>query len=340
LQVFSLIYLQKFAVGSNSFQLGVPMLIMLASMVPFLLRRAIGFNKVNLAFYLLFVGLCFCSQVFVSRLSVPSFGEVLVLYAFFVIRCDLSNAEYECVMRFFINMLVLPSFLIIFQFLYQKITGRPDPLNMDQLVPNAFLMHGFIYHAPYHFGFAFTRPNGFFFLETSFASAFTAAGAVIEATYFRRPGYFFLLLLATFLSLGGTGLTLLIAAAPFLLARESQRVITLVLITVVAGLLIAYVAGVPLPLISRIGELDQSGSSGAERLLLPLRDFVSMLSDPGFVLSGTGAGTASNAGSVWPVVKLLQEYGLIEAVSFVVFYLVGIFSMPSWSSSSRSSASF
>ncbi len=71
------------------------------------------------------------------------------------------------------------------------------------------MLPGFIYQAPYHWGKSFIRPNGFFFPETSFASAFAAAAAIIEMTCRRRPGRVLLYVAATVASLGGTDVTML-----------------------------------------------------------------------------------------------------------------------------------
>ena len=61
-QMFALIYLQKFAVGTATFQLDVPMLIMFAGIGRMLVWRNLMFSLPRLAIYLLFVMLCLLSQ--------------------------------------------------------------------------------------------------------------------------------------------------------------------------------------------------------------------------------------------------------------------------------------
>jgi hypothetical protein len=50
------------------------------------------------------------------------------------------------------------------------------------------------------------------------------------------------------------------------------------------------------------------------------------------MIAGTGAGsTLPDLGTPWPVLKLLNEYGLLSSVSFCVLYLtgaVGAFNLP------------
>jgi hypothetical protein len=140
------------------------------------------------------------------------------------------------------------------------------------------------------------------------------------------------MLLATVLSMGATGISMLLIAAPFLLARETPRVCVIVATAAVVGLTAVYMLDVPLPLISRVDELHKGDSSGGGRLMLPAFQFVTLLFDPSYLLTGDGAGsvTPSNGGVgvtlmlAWPIVKLLSEYGLLAMVSFIIFYMSGI----------------
>ena len=66
--------------------------------------------------------------------------------------------------------------------------------------------------------------------------------------------------------------------------------------------------------------------------MLPAFQFVTLLFDPSYLLTGDGAGsvTPSNGGVgvtlmvAWPIVKLINEYGLLTMISFVIFYMSGI----------------
>jgi hypothetical protein len=169
------------------------------------------------------------------------------------------------------------------------------------------------------------RPNGLFFLETSFASAFAASAAIIEMTYFKRPHLVILMLSATVLSLGGTGLTALVVAAPFLLARQKMPFIGPFVIATTGALVLAYMLGVHLPLVSRLDELHNENSSGSGRLLIPASQFLVLMFDPSYLLMGSGPGsTGLELGSAWPILKLTSEYGLLTMVSFLILYGVGI----------------
>jgi hypothetical protein len=68
------------------------------------------------------------------------------------------------------------------------------------------------------------QPNGFSFLEPSVVSAFLASPSVLEIAYFRRRWRAALMVAATFISMGVTGISMLVIAVPFLLLREKRQV--------------------------------------------------------------------------------------------------------------------
>ena len=85
---------------------------------------------------------------------------------------------------------------------------------------------------------------------------------------------------------------------------------------------IAVSAGAELPLLSRMSELHQQGSSGSGRLLLPSLSIVAYATDPTYFFVGAGAGSITDAdGVAWPLLKLTKEYGLLAALTFAALYL-------------------
>ena len=324
LQFLALIYLQKFALFAPSFSLSVPMLIMSVSVGWMAVSRNLDFVASRLAVFLVFISCCLVSESFAQG-SLPSIMQVILLYSSMTVCANLSGASYRRILNRFIMLMILPAGIMVAQYAYQKLTGLSDPINLERLFPKSILMPGFFYNAHYPWNSTFSRPNGFFFLEPSFASAFTASAAIIEISYFRRPWCVALMVGATFLSLAATGISMLIIAAPFLLSRETPRVVALVVVVAVVALIVAYMLDVPMPVVSRVEEMDNDRSSGGTRLALPLKEFQTLLHDPSFVLTGSGAGsTPPSAGGVWPFVKLHREYGLVAMISFLVLYLVGI----------------
>jgi hypothetical protein len=271
--------------------------------------------------------------------SVASIVELFVLCLYMTVTAELPEIAYKQVLDRFIKLMIVPALIILCQYAVQKATGQRDPISMDHLFAqpktSSLLYQGYFYEAGYPVWNApFTRPNGFFFLEPSFASMFTAAATIIEITYFRRGWLVVLMALSTVLTLGGTGMTMFLVAGPFLLAREQPKLIVVCLGLVVVGVLTALALDIPLPLMDRMGELTGHetsagpASSGADRLSVPANQLVTMLFDRTHVLGGIGAGATpqdfSEFGSAWPVLKLINEYGLLAMGAFIFLYTCAI----------------
>lgn len=338
LQLFVLIYLQRFALLPNSFPLSVPTLVMLAGLAWMVLIKRLSFEPKRMAVYLIFVACCLFSQAIAGG-STPSLLQVVVLYGCLTISTTISESAYRQILDKFVKLMILPAGIMVVQFAYQKITGLADPISMNKLVPQSVLLQGYFYEAHYPWYSTFSRPNGYFLLEPSFASAFAAAAAIIEITYLRRPYLIILMLAATCLSMGATGISMLFIAAPFLLIREKLSVAVSVVMGASALLLTLYMVNGSLPLLSREGELSTDSSSGSERLLQPAARLVELAFDPAYFISGDGAGTviqkvATTANGApatgravmnpWPMVKILDEFGLLSMVAYLALYLLAI----------------
>jgi hypothetical protein len=324
-QLCALIYLQKFALFAPAFSLSVSMLIMLAGVAWLFVTGDLRFVTPRSAAMLLFLGFCFLSESLANG-SWSSLTQLILLYIPMALSADISVAVYKRIMNRFILLMIVPAGIMLVQYAYQKLTSLSDPFNLENFFPKSILMPGFYYNAKYPWYSTFSRPNGFFFLEPSFASAFTASATILEISYFRRPWCTALLVAATVLSLGGTGVFMLAIAAPFLLVRESPRVVVVVAIMAVVALIVMLMLDIPLPMTNRLDELNDEHSSGGLRLLMPAEEFGRLLSHPSYYLAGDGAGSISpqEAGNPWPLVKVFREYGLIAMILFLAFYLVGI----------------
>jgi hypothetical protein len=171
---------------------------------------------------------------------------------------------------------------------------------------------------------------------------FSATALIIEITYFRRAYLIILMLTATIMSIGGTGISMLIIAAPFLLLREKLPTIILTVSGVLMGLIVAYSLNMPLPLIDRSEELNHDASSGGQRLLLPALRLGELLADSRFIFVGDGAGSviqhieiAKNGApktgygsravmNPWPMVKVYSEYGLMAMLAYTALFFTAI----------------
>jgi hypothetical protein len=274
--------------------------------------------------YLVFVSCCLFSQVLVGTAgSIPSVLQVFAVYLSMTITSDLPFSGHRLLMGRFIKFMMLPSIIIFLQYGLQKITGTPDFFDMDKLLPKFVLQQGFFYNAHYPlWNSPFTRPNGFFFLEPSTVSMYTAAAAILEATYFMRRSVLILLIGATALSTGATGVTLLMIAGPLVLMRKAPPYMTVIVVIVaVAALIGAISTGMEIPLVSRMNELDHAGDSGGQRMTVPATELIARMSDPSYIFTGTGPGsTTLKLGNAWPILKIINEYGLLTMIVFVIFY--------------------
>ena len=106
-QLFVAIYLQKFALGSVSFQVSVPILIMLGHVAIMLSRGHMHFAPVRLMCYMAFAGCCFLSQAISgTQFSVPSIVELLLIYSFLTLTTYVSETAYQLLMKRFVAMMV------------------------------------------------------------------------------------------------------------------------------------------------------------------------------------------------------------------------------------------
>jgi hypothetical protein len=83
---------------------------------------------------------------------------------------------------------------------------------------------------------------------------------------------------------------------------------------------------VPLPLLARLNELDDPSASGSLRLVIPATQLLEHLTDPAYLFTGGGPGSAILAEFVspWPLLKIAHEYGLLAMFSFAILYLSAI----------------
>lgn len=343
LNIFSVIYLQKIALFSPKFMLSVPMLVLFLSSA-YMMVNFSGYLTIvprRLAAYLIFTGCCLFSEAFAHG-SILSLLLLLTLYATTTVEARVDESTCRKIFNRYVMMMILPSGIIIVQYFYQIITHRSDPLSMDAYLPHQFMLMGYNYAAHTPWNSYFIRPNGFFFLEPSWVSCFLAVAFVLEITYFRRYKIAILLIAATFLCKGDTGLVLLIVAAPFLLARERPQIVIMAVVCGILSVSVAYALNVPLPLISRTTELQTDHSSAGERLVLPTQELLQKVFDPSYLAIGNGAGDPAATktyspqdlrkifksqravSNPWPIVKVVTEYGLLSMIAFILLFSVSI----------------
>jgi len=318
---FALIFLQK--IGVAGVDIAQIVLYGVLGLLMFSGRLLLGGTRLVL-FSAFFAVSLFSQMICGAPFSPLSFVYLISLYLPLIFEMRFSRAEWRGVVALFQNMMLFAAGMVFVQIAYQ-LAFHWRVLSLEAFVPHAFLIPGFQYQAPVHWGQPLMRPNGFFLLEPSFISAFCATALIFEASLFRRPLRLLWYGAALVASTGVTGLVLLAFAAPLLLARERAIVIIAVLAVGVIAVAISFATGWSAVLTGRLGEFGNTSSSGFGRLVAPVIQLNKLLADPHLLITGIGAGNLLNAAqsqsSSWPIVKLSAEYGFLTAIAFYALFI-------------------
>ncbi|HET9068881.1 MAG TPA: hypothetical protein VFN28_09565 [Amaricoccus sp.] len=322
LQLFALVYLQRLAVPAGGLMLSLPLFATAAALAALAAAGRLTFSRTRL---LLFAAMgaaaAFSQAVAPGPMSLASLAYLLALYGILTVRLALAPGDFAAVWRGYAALMVLPALLVLAQYGWQLRAGPGSGLGLDALFPRRWLLPGYIYRASTEAWRTWDRPNGVFFLEPSFCSAFLALAFLNEALWLRRTGLAALFLAALLLSGGATGLLLVAIAIAWRLRRSRSGV----LVMAATGFALAALVDSRLASLGRLAELASPGSSGYDRLVLPLASFWRVVGDPGGWLAGHGAGRiTADFGNAWPMVKLTYEYGLPTALLWLAFFAVAI----------------
>jgi hypothetical protein len=166
-----------------------------------------------------------------------------------------------------------------------------------------------------------------FLAEPSTLSQITALGILIEILDFRRPRYLFVMALGVLVAYSGTGLMLLLIFLPLAGLRHGRAGLSaLFVVMFMLGLFATGIMNLS-AFIDRIGEFEDTRSSGFARFVAPFWltakhfDTASL----GALLVGSGPGTVKTFADLWYVTaevnwfKLFYEYGIIGSLTFCCF---------------------
>src|SRR6185312_2697436 len=196
-----------------------------------------------------------------------------------------------------------------------------DPLSF---LPHIFQLSNYAVHHSFSIGpLSLVKPNGMFALEPSFFSQFAALGLIGELLYFRRPKIIALLIAALAGSFSGTGIIVMLFGLPFL--KQSPKWILGILL---AGFLWSLALGDAAVdfYASRLHELDERGTSGNARFVLPYQMVWERWNHSGRDAAfGIGAGQSANLDHLFeanfaPVAKVGMEFGLVGLVAFAIYW--------------------
>jgi hypothetical protein len=322
-QLFILVFLQKLVLPLGSgLPISLPLVTLYGWLAYMVVSSRLHVSGVRLAFAGLLFAAATVSQILASRpSSLLSFVQFLLLYLPFVLNWRVTGDKYLRLMGAFQNFMLVGAAMVFVQLAWQAAFGLGNQPNLEDFVPKNFLLHGYNYEAPIAWGHKFVRPNGFFFLEPSFASSFLATALVIELMFFRRVGRILLYGAAMLGTVAATGFVVALVGGPLaLLARRDGRAAFAAAVAGIVFVVAAYWTGVLGLLLGRVSELGSPGSSGWERLIAPTIQLRSVYNDSTNIFVGVGAGNSVETNvSLWPLVKVVVEYGAFAGLLFVLF---------------------
>jgi hypothetical protein len=209
-----------------------------------------------------------------------------------------------------------------------------DPL--ATVLPRRLLLQNYHTTYPLHYGSSLYKSNAYVFLEPSFLSQFLGVAVLIALAHGVRMRRVLLLLAAMVATVAGTGFLVVIAGGLVLLVggRDWRPLLRFVPVAALVALAASFTP-FGSTIVSRLGEHGGgTDTSTGLRFVVPYRELgPGWLSDLPHALFGDGPGSAERflraklgadiGGQVTPQVplKLLFEYGLVGAVTFLVFVL-------------------
>jgi hypothetical protein len=332
-QILGLVFLQKFGLPAGGGKvLAINLPLALGSLAAFWLLRPTSMSVApkRVLLYTLFCGVAIMSQVFGGQdFSPTAMGLMLALYFPLIFRYEISREDWLKCMRVFQVCMLLIAFDVFVLQIMQKLwtyTSWPD---LNKLMPEAILLPGFNYYRETAYNSGVLQPHAVVFLEVSIVSQFLALAIVLEFEFFKRPLWLAIYLGAILATFAGTGLLMLVFVSPIVLRKLSPKLLLggLVLALVLGG--IGASIGWLDQVMVRLAEIEQPGSSGYYRFVVPYNQLTASLSSGERALFGIGAGQTvesdDDATVVLAINKLISEYGMLTAIAFFTLFFHALF---------------
>lgn len=323
LQIVSMTFLQKF---------GTPVLfsfpILIGCLAVMVARGYALISPARLLLYGIFCLATLVSQMFVGRgISAGAVLLFLLMYAPIVFYFEVSEELYRRGLLFFQHTMVVIFGIVVYQVVSQELVGVSAWPNMNKLPGFMQVSPGFNYFRETGYMTGKYQPNAIFFLEPSFVSQFFALAIMIELVWFRSFWRLAVFAGGVILSLAGSGLLILALAAPFLAAKLPIRALLALCGAILVAAVAATAVGWTEQAGKRAGEFVTPNTSGYIRYTEPALRIVERLKEPESIYTGLGGGSSvvDTRTNVLPVSKALNEYGLLQTLSFFALFLFGLF---------------
>ena len=336
--LFSCIFLQRFGIPASETQtIAIPFVIAYLVFGYMLLRGRLFVSPGLLVAYCAAMALITLSLMISSVApSLMSYFYLLSVYLLYVFKLRYREGVFEHAVDAYQNFMLVAAVIGIVQFLGQFVVDRELVFPIDTFLPPEILFtETFNVIIPLTYESEIMKSNGVFFLEPSFFSQFLAIAIVAELTTRQRMRRLLVYGGALLVSYSGTGLALVVVLLPWILYRRGNIQL---LVWGFIGIGFLAIAGDALNLemlTKRIGEFEETESSGFARFISPIlliRDF--LLDSAQSFFFGLGAGTiedvmaASRVNSylahdpTW--IKLLIEYGFLAFMAVMIYVLMAL----------------
>jgi hypothetical protein len=265
-----------------------------------------------------------------SSTMLTGYSLFVVFYSLFTLSRPATLDQYKRTLQAFQCLVMVLSCLGLVQFFAQFVVDGRRLITFYGIVPDILTTDPstFWWTPPRYFGNGIIKSNGLLLVEPSIFSQITAVGILIEVLEFRRPRYLIVMALGFLVAYSGTGSMLLLIFLPLAGLRHGKAALSgLLVVLFVLGLFATGMVDLWV-FTSRVGEFEETGSSGFMRFVSPLWlaaknfDTASLQA----LLIGHGPGTAKTfvdpwygGGQIADWFKPFYEYGIIGLFVFCCF---------------------
>ena len=254
-----------------------------------------------------------------------AYFQFMMLFLLFTLSRPSSPLQYKHTLQAFQLLVLLLSCIGVAQFAAQFVIDGRQLLRFYGLVPDIFLdpVHDQGSLGARTFG-NLIKSTAIFLGEASALSQITALGILVEVLEFRRPRYLVVMALGFLVAYSGTGLLLLLVFLPLAALRHGRAGLSALLVVIfVAGLLATGIIDLS-AFTSRVGEFEDTGSSGFAQFVAPFWLAAKQFDTASLqaLLVGSGPGTIKTVSELWYATaevnwfKLFYEYGIFGAFTF------------------------
>ncbi|HTU27146.1 MAG TPA: hypothetical protein VMF30_17195 [Pirellulales bacterium] len=328
---------QRFVIPlGGRYEVGVSLVVCGLVMGYWLFRGQIYLHAMRLMLYLgAVVGIitCSCLNSDDPELSYPKIVYLIVIYAvwMFVHKDPRGPIPFW---RYYRLCMTIVAILGLAQFAVQMVGIKL--IDVYSLLPEKFVAKGYYSHQPLSWGSQYIKSYGIVLFEPSYYSRMLAIALVIEALFFKQIWRIVLFGAAIIPAFSGTGLIMLGALYPRLLADRPKLVGSLTVGAVILMIPVVLFTSAGQTFLKRATEFSENESSGRMRFIAPITRLIDTFDTHYFY--GHGPGTIEEFENVRNVVRrndrhLVFSFGYsyikdVEAYpnTFVtILYEIGIF---------------